>query len=216
MTVQIKDKLEILGKEFDILQSDYDDYVWLESLLSDMDKFEPKWLCTANWRGYFSNFAVENIEGDGDRLVLKDFSINDSREGFVYPAINGVKPTAPSKTMVCTIRPRTLERVGEHYILSNMGYHKYEGIDIPIGLTGDMLIAWEIDYNRAFADGIEDERFQILYARDVRRLGFESGYLVANEDLTDKVKAIRKAIVDDGQCLYTYLNKDCGYMVEGL
>lgn len=215
MTVQIKDKLEILGKEFDILQSDYDDYVWLESLLPDMDKFEPKWLRTDNWRGYFSDFVIEKAAG-GARLVLKDFSINDSREGFVYPAINGVKPIAPSNMVVCTIRPRTLEKVREHCIMSNMGYHKYKGIDIPIGLTGDMLIAWEIDYNRAFADGIEDERFQILYAREVRRLTFKCGYLVANENLTGKVKAIRKALVDDNQCLYTYLNKDCGYIVEGL
>lgn len=215
MTVQMKDYVKLSGLCYEILQADFVDYVWLEQYMpDDMAKFKPKALTTANWRGYFSEFKVEDVEGEGECLILDNLSINDGRENFVYPLISGKKPVAPAKVKVNVRKPPNTNEVKQDFIVGNMGYQMYKNLERPIRLTGEMLVARHVDHDKAYADDIESRPYHILYAQEVRALTFVDGKLASNVDLTAKARTIRKALTDGSYCFYHYLAKN-QEMTEG-
>jgi hypothetical protein len=132
-------------------------------------------MCTACWRGYVATYSLLD-----DHLFLKDLGINlielkeDGRNvsPSTGPEINGITPLQDSCDMV---------------------YNTYENVNLPLELTGGILVAKDFIQELYIHMGFHEAwKYEVVH-----ELIFQDGKLTDSLDVSDKLADVRNKLAKE-------------------
>lgn len=137
--------------------------------------FEPSWICSACWRGYWCEYEIKN-----DRILLQTLHIHDANEH--YPMINGVSISSMEYMPALT---ETDEGLIPTEIPLYFGHETYEHLELFLPYTGKLLL------------GIPFSKYSYFFhpsaCKKLLCFEFDNGELKSVEDYSETAHILHKA-----------------------
>ena len=171
MTAQFSDLVFFNDQEFSLTDINGDE------LFHPM-KYDlvPSSTCTACWKGFVASYGIKE-----DQLVLKNLDINIEEVEKKYfwssniPELNGMKPSKDDS-------------------LYDMFDYHFQDVKLPLSFTGWMLIGKGFIQELYVHMGIHPA----WKYKDVFKLDFEKGKLLASHDVSVAMREYRKTMQNEG------------------
>lgn len=177
MTAQIGDLCKFENEEYAILAYSDENYFVPQSY-----GLEPHAIATCCYRGYFSEYAVEDEE-----FLLKNLYIYN-RDG-AYPPLNGVEPEPREYYEDNLRRKKKREKI---QIPKHMGHRVYRNICLRVPYTGKILIGK--DFIREYYIHMGFQRAWSY--RKLAELTVDEGLLMASRDVSGYAEEKRREMLE--------------------